>query len=176
MADKILQIHPTLNVPVEVEGTVVSAGAANAGDIPALDSNGKLDLSVMPTGVGPDVSVIEASEALSAGDYVNIWDDTGTAKVRLADASTASAGKIAHGYVLDNVSSGANASVYFEGANDALTGLTPGVTYVLSHSSPGEVIALGSATTTAGHSLQILGVATSATSLNTEIGSPIIRG
>ncbi len=157
MADKLLQIHPTLNVPYEVEATVISTGAGNAGDVVALDSGGKLDVSVLPTGIGPDVVVIEASENLGAGDFVNIYESAGTAYVRRADASAPNAGEIAHGFVLNNVNSGDNATVYFEGNNDQLSGLTPG-------------------TTTTGESLQILGVATSATSINVEIGKPIIRG
>jgi hypothetical protein len=176
MANKPLQIHPTLNVPVEVEATVISVGAGDAGKIPGLDSTGKLDISLMPSGIGPDVVVIEASEALSAGDFVNIYDNSGTPNARKADASTANAGKIAHGYVVDNVSSAANASIYFEGTNDAVTGLTAGVTYALSHTAPGGVVALGSATTMAGHSLQILGVATSSSTLNVELGKPTLRG
>lgn len=176
MADKLLQIHPTLNVPYEVEATVISTGAGNAGDVVALDSGGKLDVSVLPTGIGPDVVVIEASENLGAGDFVNIYESAGTAYVRRADASAPNAGEIAHGFVLNNVNSGDNATVYFEGNNDQLSGLTPGVTYALSATNPGGVVALSSATTTTGESLQILGVATSATSINVEIGKPIIRG
>lgn len=173
MADKPLQLIN--NRPTEVEATVVSAGAGNAGDIPALDAAGKLDLSLMPTGVGPDVQVIEAGEALDAGDFVNIYDDTGPT-VRKADASAANAGEIAHGFVLDNYALGAPATVYFEGSNDQLSGLVPGTTYALSATTPGEAVTLAAAPTTAGHSLQVLGVATGASTLNVEIQKPFIRG
>jgi hypothetical protein len=176
MADKYLRVHPTLNTPAELEATVVSTGVAEAGDVVALDANGKLDLSVMPTGIGADVVVVLASESLAAGDYVNIYDNAGTPNCRKADASAANAAEIAHGFVKDNVSSAANATIYLEGTNDDLTGLTAGLTYALSHTVPGGVVALGSATTTAGHSLQVVGTALSATAMNTEIGSPIIRG
>ena len=176
MADKLLQIHPSLNVPHEVEATVVSTGAAEAGDIVALGTDGKLDMSVMPTGIGADVAVIAASENLAAGDFVNIYDNAGTPNVRKADASQANAGRIAHGFVLTSVTSGADATVYFEGTNAQLTGLTPGVTYALSAAAPGAVVPLASATTTAGQSLQILGVAISATAINAEIEKPTIRG
>lgn len=176
MADKFLRVHPTLNTPAELEATVVSTGVAEAGDVVALGDDGKLDLSVMPTGIGADVAVIEASETLAAGDYVNIFDDGGTPNVRKADASAANAAEIAHGFVKDNVTSGANATVYFEGTNDDLTSLTPGTTYVLSHTTPGGVVAQASATTTPGHSLQVVGVAISTTAINTELGKPIIRG
>ena len=52
MADKVLQVHPSLNIPYEVEATVVSAGAGNAGDVVGLDATGKIDVSVLPTGIG----------------------------------------------------------------------------------------------------------------------------
>lgn len=173
MADKPLQLIN--GRATEVEATVVSAGAGNAGDIPALDASGRLDSSVLPVGIGPDTAIIEASENLAAGDYVNIYDSSGPL-CRKADASTAAAAEIAHGFVLNNVTSGDNATIYFEGPNTGLTGLTPGTTYVLSHTTPGGVLALASASTPAGHSLQVLGVAIAADTINTEIEQPIIRG
>lgn len=173
MADKFLALIN--NRQTEVEATTTSAGIANAGDIPALGSDGRLHESMMPVGVAPDVLVAPASENLDAGDFVNVWSDAGVTKVRKADASTASAGKIAHGFVLAGVTAPADATVYFEGHNTQLSGLVAGTTYALSHSSPGDVVALASATATAGHSLQILGVATSTTSMSVEISQPVIR-
>lgn len=160
----------------EVEASVVSTGVADAGKLPALDPSGRLDQSMMPVGIGADVQVLPSSENLTAGDYVNIWNDSGTARVRKADASFAGAGKRAHGFVKENVTAPANATVYFEGSNDSLTSLTPGTTYVLSHTTPGGVVALASATTTAGHILQVIGESTSDTIINTEIQQPIVRG
>jgi hypothetical protein len=174
MADKPLQVVG--GYTTEVEATVASAGAANAGDLVALDANGLLDPSVMPVGIGADTLSAPASENLTAGDYVNVWNDSGTVKVRKADASTASAAKRATGFVLSNVTAPANALVYFEGKNTALSGLTPGATYVLSHTVPGGVTILASGTTTAGHILQELGDAVSTTILSTEIQRPIVRG
>lgn len=173
MAEKPLQLIN--GYATEVEANTTSTGAGDAGKLVALDASGRIDDSMMPVGIGADTALIEASENLDAGDFVNIHDSSG-AKVRKADASTASAGEIAHGFVLNNVTSGNDATVYFEGPNTALTGLTPGVTYVLSHSTPGGVVALASASTTAGHALQILGVAVAADTINTEIGTPTIRG
>ena len=49
MAQKALQL---VNGKItQVEATVVSAGAGDAGEYVALDSSGKLDVSVLPTGV-----------------------------------------------------------------------------------------------------------------------------
>jgi hypothetical protein len=122
---------------------------------------------MMPVGIGADTAAITASEALAAGDFVNIWDNTG-ARARKADASTA--GKEAHGFVLATVSSGAVATVYFEGTNTQVTGQTPGMVY-LSASTAGR------ATTTppsaAGNIVQSLGFATSATAINFQAGTTI---
>lgn len=160
-------------VVTEVPAVTSSAGAGDAGKLAQLDGSGRLDVSVLPAGLGPDVKLIEASENLAAGDYVTIHDSSG-ALVRKADASDGLAGQ-AHGFVLDNVTSGNDATVYFEGPNTALTSLTPGVTYVLSHTTPGGVVAQSSASTSAGHILQVVGVATAATEVNTEISKPILR-
>lgn len=170
MADKYLGLDGSGGI-TEVEGTVTSAGAGNAGDLVALDSGGKLDESVMPTGIGADVAVVASSENLAAGDFVNLWNDGGTIKARKADASGGVAKK-ADGFVLANVTSPANATVYFEGQNDELSGLTVGSIYYLS-ATPG----VGTATvpTTAGHIRQVLGKAVSATVMTTEIDEPIIR-
>ena len=81
----------------EIQALVTSAGAGDDGKLVALDSAGKLDNSVMPVGIGADTAAITASEALAAGDLVNIWNSSGF-KVRKADATTP--GKEAHGFVL----------------------------------------------------------------------------
>ncbi|MDR6673712.1 hypothetical protein [Xanthomonas sp. 1678] len=121
-------------------------------------------------------NIILASEDLDPGDFVNIYDNGGIANARKADASAANADKVAQGFVRVATAAGSHATVYFKGTNDRLVGLTPGLTYALSHSIPGAVIELGTATTTAGESLQVLGVAVTATTLYAEIDQPIIRG
>lgn len=151
----------------EVFGLQTSAGAADAGKIPALDATGRLDTSLMPTGVAADVELIPASENLTAGDFVNIHVASGT-KVRKADAS---ASKEAHGFVLANVVSPANATVFFEGRNTAVTGRTAGARQFLSDTTPGGVTE--TAPTASGRLVQVLGVATSTTTINTEIDQPI---
>lgn len=152
----------------EKQSPQTSAGAGDAGKLPALDSSGRLDTSFMPTGIGADTASITTSEALSAGDHVNIWNSTG-AKVRKADASTA--GKEAHGFVLSAVSSGATATVYFEGTNSQVTGLTPGVQY-LSAATPGAATA--TPPSGSGNVVQRIGFATAATSLNFQSQPPIV--
>ena len=145
-----------------------SAGAGSAGRLAALDSAGRLDASMMPTGIGADTAAIVASEALAAGDLVNIWSNGGTANVRKADASTT--GKDAHGFVLVAVASAGTATVYFDGTNTQVTGLTPGVQF-LSAATPGK--STGTAPTTSGGIVQRVGFAVSAAALNFQSNNPI---
>jgi len=147
------------------EGKVVSTGVSDAGTIVALDSTGKLDVSVLPVGVGPDVKSAVTSEDLTAGDYVNFWNDAGTEKVRLADKSN---GRDAHGFVKAAFLTGATATVYFEGPNDNLSSLTPGSRYYL------DVAGAVTATPAATGIHQFLGIAVSPTAINTDIDDCIV--
>lgn len=157
-------------VVTQVFGVQASTGASNAGDIVALDDSGKIDNSMMPVGIGADTKILPASEALAAGDEVNLWTDTGNViKVRKADASTN--GKESNGFVLSAVSFGANATVYFEGTNTQKTGLIPGAAYYLSASTPGGVTNVSPST--AGQVSQYIGKALSATELSYESDRPI---
>lgn len=153
----------------EVVSNQASAGAGDAGKIVALDATGRVDNSMMPVGIGPDTQVVTASEALADGDYVNIWDSTGTFKVRKADANAA--GKEAHGYVQASVLSGAAATIYFEGTNGHVTGQSPGPVY-LSATTPG----LGTNTPPSGTGkiVQRIGFATAATAVNFDAAMPIV--
>lgn len=145
-----------------------SAGAGDAGKVVVLDSAGKLDSSMMPTGIGEDSLNIVASEALTGGDFINVWNNAGTANVRKADA--ASAGKEAHGFVLTSYAQSASAKVYFEGTNTACSGLTPGVQF-LSSTTAGKTAS--APPTGTGKVCQRVGLALSATSINFEGGIPV---
>lgn len=153
-------------VITEVLGIQSSAGAANAGDIVALDDTGRIDGSMMPVGIGADTATITASETLAAGDFVNIWNNSG-AKVRKADATTA--GKEAHGFVLSAVTSGNPATVYFEGTNTQVTGQTPGAVYLQTTAGTGGA----TIPSASGNVVQQIGVAVSATAVNFERGVPV---
>lgn len=148
-------------------GKNTSAGAGDAGKLAALDSTGKLDTTMMPTGIGADTDSIQASEALAAGDWVNIHNSSGS-RIRKADATTA--GKEAHGFVLSAVSSGANGTVFFEGGNTQVTGKTPGAMQFLS-TTPG--LSTETAPSATGNIVQRIGVARSATKVDAAIQQPI---
>ena len=164
-AKKFLRL--VAGVLTEIAATVTSSGASSDGDLVALDSSGRLDNSVMPVGIGADTKTIAASEALAAGDWVNVWNSTG-AKVRKADATTA--GKEAHGFVLAAVSSGANALVYFEGTNTQVSGQTPGPVFLQTTAGTGGA----TIPSASGNVVQNLGVALSATEVNFERGTPVV--
>lgn len=151
-----------------VNGKVVSAGAGDSGKLPALDASGRLDSSVLPVGIGADTAQIVASEALAAGDLVNIYDAAGTVKVRKADATTA--GKEAHGFVLNAVANSATATVYFEGSNSSVTGKTAGRQYLSTTAGTCS----STAPTGSGNVVQIVGFATSSTVINFQSGTPIV--
>lgn len=159
-----------LNASGILDDTIINATvASSANKVVKLDGSGKLDVTVLPTGIGADTAAITASEALAAGDLVNVWNNAGTANVRKADGSVS--GKEAHGFVLSAVSSSASATVYFEGTNTQCTGLTPGVQF-LSTSTAGK--STSTPATGAGKVSQVVGFAISATAMNFQAETPIV--
>lgn len=155
---------PALNASGILDDTIINATVtSSANKVVKLDGSGKLDVTVMPSGIGADTAIITASEALSAGDWVNIYNNSG-AKVRKADATTT--GKLAHGYVTAAVSNGNPATVYFEGSNSNVTGMTPGEVYLST--TPG--VGTNTPPSTAGNVVQKIGFATSATNVNCNVG------
>lgn len=166
-ANKVVKMNGSGIVdPAILNAKNTSAGAGDAAKLVQLDSSGRIDSTMMPVGVGADTATITTSEALSAGDFVNVWNSTG-AKVRKADATTA--GKEAHGFVLSAYGSSASATVYFEGTNTGVTGQTPGPVF-LSTTAGGATATAPSAT---GNVVQRIGFATSATSINFQSQTPV---
>jgi len=148
----------------EVEGTVISSGSANSGDIAALGPDGLWDQSLMPIGITPDTEQIEASENLLAGDLVNVWDNAGTTKVRKADATVV--GKEADGFVLEGVATTQLARVYFDGKNNQVSGLVGGTKMFLDANIAGQITSTPPIIT--GNVVQFIGKALSPTSLSFE--------
>lgn len=155
--------------PTLLNATNSSAGAADANKIGQLDGTGRFSSTMMPVGVVADTQNAVASEALAAGDLVNLWNNAGTVNARKADATAE--GKEIHGFVLSAFALSATALVYGEGKITGLTGLTPGAYYYLSAATPG---ALAAAPPSAeGNVDQIAGWAADATTLNFEPGEPV---
>jgi hypothetical protein len=140
----------------EVQPVTTSSGATDATKIAQLDATGKWDITLMPSGLGVPTVALATSETVAAGDLINIWNDSGTAKARKADCSN---GRRAHGYVLSGASSGTTATVYVQDNLTGLSGLTPGAAYYLSTTGGYST----SAPTTAGQISQEVGTAISTT-------------
>lgn len=161
-------IQGSLSGPGLVEGVTVAAGGVlNAEKIPSLDVNGLLAVSMMPVGVIVNTQTLIASESLAIGNLVNVWNNAGTGSVRKADAAT---NRPANGFVLAAYSAAASALVYFNGSDNQLTGMTPGTTQYLG--AAGATVS--TMPTTAGYTLQSVGTAASATTMNFEAGTPTI--
>ena len=141
--------------------TTALAGIGVVGSsIDAGSLSGTVNTSVVQVDrVGP-VTVI-ASENLSAGNLVDIWNDGGTAKARKADAGSG-ANYAADGFVIAAVTAGNTARVFVAGTNNAVAGVTPGQTLYLSTTAGGTTTA---APTGAGQLVQEVGVATSSTTM-----------
>lgn len=159
-------------VTVLKEAKATSSGAPDAGELAALGSDGKFHISLMPTGIGAQTKVLPASESLSAGNMVNIWDDSGTLKVRKADAS--SAAKSAHGFIIESYTTSANATVYLDGTLTGLSGLAVNSKYFLSNETPGAFTTTPPDDTDVNSIMQIVGYAVSATELSFKPLEPVL--
>lgn len=150
-----------------VTALVTSSGSGDAGKIIATNGDGKLDPTLLPNGIGADTFVGPSSENLAAGDLVNLWDDSGTVKVR--KATNADPGKPADGFVSASVTSPANATVYLDGTITGLSGLDPAVPHFLG--VDGAVT--DTAPTSTGTIIQQVGKSVSATALAFEKADPV---
>lgn len=166
MADKYLK-HGGDGSFTEVEG-VVTGGAPSANKIPALDASGRLDATMMPTGIGAETTDLVAFGNLAAGDFVNVFNDSGVSKVRKADASSSVAP--ANGFVLAAVTAGNTATVYWSGLNGQVAGLTAGKAYLST--TPG--VATHIAPSAAGNIVQHIGYIVNSTTVNFEPRPPVV--
>lgn len=166
MPEKFLQ-HDAAGGFTEVEATAVG-GAGQANKIPALDVSGRLASTMMPTGIGAETAVVPAFGNLAAGDLVNLYNDAGTVRARKADASAA--GTFANGFVLSSVTAGANATVYFSGLNNQVSGLTPGKHFLTTTPGTSNHVAPSAST----NIVQRVGFAIDATTLFFEPQDPIV--
>ena len=152
--------------PSESDALQASTGVSDADKIVATGADGKLDVSLMPSSITVQTKIAPASEDLAAGDLINLWDDSGAVKARLADASTS---RPAHGYIKAGALTGANATVYLEGVNDQLSGLVAGDVWL---GESGAVTQTAPASGSGGIS-QLVGTALSATEMDFEKEQPI---
>jgi hypothetical protein len=146
---------------------VIAAVTSTANAILAMDATGRIDISVLPVGVGAEVVVCPSKEALTAGDWVNFVLDGGVIKAQKADGTTNT--KVSHGFVLANSLIAAPATVFLpSNINTAVAGLVIGDDYYLSTVAGGVTNVPLSA---AGNLSQWIGKATAVDKLPFE-GSP----
>ncbi|HIP08241.1 MAG TPA: hypothetical protein EYG65_00740 [Rhodospirillales bacterium] len=148
----------------EITPLITSTGAPDASKIAQTDATGRWDISLLPPGIGADVTLVEAFEALAAGDFVNLFLDGGVTKARLADASDETTR--ADGFVLAGFIATATATVYRRGTNNAQAGLSPGVRYFLDATTPGNIVT--TPPTVDGDYCQGVGIASTATEIDFE--------
>jgi hypothetical protein len=147
-----------------VQGTGVTISSTGA-------DSGTGDVTINADAGGAPGIALNAAEALEAGELVNIFNDAGTIKARLADAGSE---RQADGFVLAAVAINDPATIYSTGLNDELAGLTGGAEHYLSAVTPGAATA--TAPTASGHLVQRVGKAISATELDFKKGVVFKRG
>ena len=174
---KFLRWDPTNGKIKEVNATQTGGSTTYADQIPALDGNGKLAASMLPSTV-LSVQTINTSEAVSNGDFVNVYFDTTAAALKVRKASNASGSgfKEAHGYVTVGVAINTDATVYMLGTgNNGLSGLSPGKPYFLASAG---AVQEGTSTNlaaiqAANQWAQYLGIAVNATTISTVVSPPV---
>lgn len=147
----------------EAVGLDSSAGAGSAGKLVALDSSGKINNNMMPSGISAEVVEITPAEDIAQWDLVNIYLDGATLKGRKADGGTNK--YVAHAFAPSALTTATPGNVQMDGTITG-TGLTPGADYFLSDSA-GAGVGKSSATplSGAGKIHQKIGYAVSATAI-----------
>lgn len=147
----------------------VSTGVASANQIISTDDTGKISSTFLPTGIGGEATAnLLASEAIAAGDFVNIFNNAGVATIRKADASN---NRPANGFCLTAIANAATGIVNLRGENNALTGIISGTVYYLSATNAGK--AVDASPSANGNIIQTLGYGLRSTSILYEFDEPI---
>lgn len=141
-------------------------GVVRGGKVRLEKGAGEMPAGSLPPEAGAPSQQADASEALAAGDFVNIHFD-GVARVRRANAAN---GRVAHGYVTQAVAVGDTATIYQGGRNGHVSGQQAGATVYLA-TTAGQATA--SAPDGTGQVVQPLGVALSAGEIAFQPGTPV---
>lgn len=169
---KFITLSNGRQILASIESVSTTTGSSDASKLIRTNASGQIDETFLPAGIGSDVLSIVASEAMSAGTFVNIFDDAGTVSIRKADGSVT--GKEVDGFILANVAENDPVNVYLEGVNNQLTGLTIGARYYLSHTVPGTATATLPGAPVAGSVIQYVGKATAADKISFEADEGVI--
>lgn len=115
MAQNKFRAFDTNGDEVELSAIISSLGAGDALKIVSTGADGRIDISFLPPGIGADTETLICSEALSAGSWINIYDNGGVRTARLA--SNLDNTKPAMGFVKSAFAQNDNALVYLRGVN-----------------------------------------------------------
>ena len=143
-------------------GAQLSTGVSDAGKIVALNSVGLVDDTMLSS--SPIDSAI-TGEAISAGDAVNVYDDTGTKKIRKADNTN---NRKCDGISRESAASGVSCKYDTDGARSSVTGVATGLSYWLG--AAGAITT--TPTTTITHLLQHVGTGAGTGVISVEIATP----
>lgn len=123
-AKKIIQTDAsgTIDEDLLPRRTILVGGTTgHAGMWAKLGPNGRFDISVMPEGVGAEVTVDASTEAIAAGKFCNLH----SGGIRLATNSSKDFDAV--GFVLATFASGASTTMYgVSNKNSQLSGMTKG--------------------------------------------------
>jgi hypothetical protein len=117
-----------------LDRVVTSLGPDNAGQSPKFGPDGKLSVTVLPEGVGPDITVMASTEDLAPGAWVHI--DPVSSMACNANAS----GREVHGFVLEGVAALAMAKIYTTGRNTGVKGQKTGPVFLSTTAGQGTAI------------------------------------
>lgn len=126
---KIISVYELYDgawVRLDFTGSTQYDGDASDLTMGTLDPERLADDSVPPDKIKG--TPMRVSDAVTAGDFVNVWDNGGLFFVRPAIANVD--GKEAHGFVRESGAAGDIVTIYTDGYNDLLTGLAPGTNFL----------------------------------------------
>ncbi len=125
--------HPA--IPYLASAIASSTGASDAGKIVKLNESGLIDATML--GSAPSAT---AGEAITSGDLVYLYNDSGTVKLAKADASAANGSKRAMAIAVTSGQSGSPVSYVTNGLATRTThGYgAPGTQLYLSAAAPGD--------------------------------------
>ena len=108
---KVLYLN-TNNQAQQITPNTSSAGVGDAGKLVALNAAGQIDSSMLPSS---EALTFTATEAIAQGAFVNVYNNSGSAAVRNANATDAT--KPANGWAPNSIATSSAGTINFDGIN-----------------------------------------------------------
>lgn len=113
MADRFLDFDFTTGTKILKTPIATSSGSADAGKMVRTNSDGVIDITLLPSNIGAESFTVIAGENLAANDLIYLYDDNGIRKCKKAIATNENT--LAKGYVTTSASAGSEVTVYTSG-------------------------------------------------------------